>query len=115
VTEPQTEYTATEIFEDLSGFDEIAIRQKFGEDVTKLRKQPFMFMRSLAFIDQRRRLGLNDKNAYEAVMRMPVSELQDYFPDDDEPDEIDPDEPVTDKGKDESGRETTPDFLPDSA
>ncbi|HET6874652.1 MAG TPA: hypothetical protein VFH70_07730 [Acidimicrobiales bacterium] len=99
---PQTEITAEELFEDLTGFDEIAIGRAFGEDIAKLRKQPFMFIRALVFIDQRRRLGLKDKAAHEAAMRLRVADLNTYFDSDDEPEEVTPDEPVTARGKDES-------------
>ena len=105
---PQTEVTVDEVFEDLSGFDEIAIKKAFGDDVAKLRKEPFMFIRALVFIDQRRRLALKDKAAFEAAMRLTVRQLNDYFDDDDEPDEVDDDDPVTAKGKGGNGPESGP-------
>jgi hypothetical protein len=113
-TDPQTEVTADELFEDLSGFDEIAIKKAFGDDIAKLRKEPFMFMRALVFIDQRRRLGLKHEAAHNAALTLTVRQLNDYFSDD-EPDEIDPEDPVTERGKGESKPGTAPAFLPGSA
>jgi hypothetical protein len=91
-----TDKTAEEVMQSLTGFDEIAIAQRFGAKVLKIAKEDeTSFLRSLVFIEKRRE-GLKDGDAWQAVMEMPLAEVQEYFPDDDE---FDPDEPDTASGK----------------
>jgi hypothetical protein len=91
--------TAEDMFGSINGFDEIAIRQSFGEDVSTLRKTPFRFMRALVFIDQRRK-GLRDPDAYGAAMAVTMKEIESYFAE--EVPELDPEEPETEQGKDDA-------------
>lgn len=88
-----TEITANDMFESLTGFDEIAIASYFGDRVTVLAKRaqpdaedldPFTFLRALIFVDKRRNAGLNDPDAYKAVQGLSIAETQDYFADKDE-------------------------------
>lgn len=92
--------SANDLFESLTGFDEIAIEKAFGEPLHTLRQRPFTFVRALVFIDQKR-TGLKDPEAKQAALALPMRDLNDYFPAP-EPAELDPDEPDTDAGKDAS-------------
>jgi len=79
-----TETTANETFDSLTGFDEIAIRKEFRQDVARLYEADAMaFIRAMVFVHQRRQ-GLKDPAAFQAAMEMPQRELQHYFAD--EPD-----------------------------
>lgn len=64
----------------LTGFDEIAIEQKFKGELNNL--GPTMTMRALVFV-QERRAGADDKAAYGEAMRMTLSAINDRFRDDD--------------------------------
>lgn len=88
--------TAKDMFQSLTGYDEIAVLKTFGEDISTLRHRPFMFLRTLVFVDYRRRGGAKDQQAHKAAMDLTMAELEDYFAED--PDE---DEDDTDQGKDE--------------
>jgi hypothetical protein len=77
--------TGEDMFQSLTGFDEIAIAQQFGIDLSELRKRPFMFMRALAFTDLRRK-GQRDTDAKQAAMELTMGELTHYFAEDDEAD-----------------------------
>lgn len=90
---------AEELFESLTGFDEIAITKAFKVELFDLQEKPFLFMRAMAFI-LRRREGAKDAEAYQAAMEMTLGELTALFP---EPEpELDPDDPETESGKDGS-------------
>lgn len=65
----------TEIFESLTGFEEIAIAQRFGRTVLDLAgNDQTMFGRSLVFASKRRD-GANDEDAWQAAMSMPLKEI----------------------------------------
>lgn len=87
--------TVDEHMELLTGFDEVAIEERFGKDIDSLRFT--MSLRALAFTS-RTRNGQPAKDAYKAVMSLTLKELGDLFADD--ADEPMPDEPVTEPGKD---------------
>lgn len=73
------EQTAEEAFESLTGFDEIAISQKFAGTVSEMaEKQPLMFVRALVFVFKRRD-GLSDDEAWTAALNLTMKELGDYF------------------------------------
>ncbi|MDF1705067.1 MAG: hypothetical protein P1U38_09860 [Aeromicrobium sp.] len=92
----QTDKTATEVMESLTGFDEIAIAQQFGSEVLVLGKdRQTAFMRAMVFIDLRR-AGSSDAEARQDAMSLPLKEVNEYFAADDE---IDADDPDTDAGK----------------
>lgn len=77
-----TDMTATEVFESLTGFDEIAIAQKFGTDVTVLADtKPTMFMRALVYV-LKRRDGMTDAEAKNAAMGLTLKAAEGYFADD---------------------------------
>lgn len=91
--------TGEEMFESLTGYEEIAISKMFDAEITHLAEaKPTTFMRALIFI-ARTREGLAAPDAKKAVMEMSLGECNDYFADD-EPD-VDPDDPVSESGKDD--------------
>lgn len=92
---------ADELFDSLSGFDEIAIAQHFGRTVSDLaEKDPSMFGRALAFVMLRRgEPKMNDDDARNAVMNMSLKELQAKF----------------EEGADEAGKSATGDESVDSS
>lgn len=96
---PAEQVSADELFESLTGFDEIAIAKAFGVELFALQEKPFLFMRAMVFI-LRRREGAKDPEAHHAAMAMTLGELTELFP---EPEaELDPDAPETESGKDDS-------------
>lgn len=105
-----TDMTATEMFESLTGYEEIAIAKAFGTRVLELAETDKMSLgRSLAFVHYKRS-GQKDSEAKQSAMGMTIREVQDYFAD--EPDDLDPDDPDTDTGKgsspDEGRHEPSP-------
>ncbi|MBS2939590.1 hypothetical protein KDN32_17765 [Nocardioides sp. J2M5] len=78
--------TPNDMFESLTGFDEIAIAAHFGDKITNLHADPFAFLRALAFVDFRRG-GQNDKDAYQSAMALTISATQNYFTEDETEDE----------------------------
>lgn len=93
---PTSEMTVEEMTNSLTGFDEVAIRKHMGFDpYADAESRPMDLMRALVLVAERRR-GITDKAAYQAAMEMPISEVSDYFTDDDE---TDPEDPVTEPGK----------------
>lgn len=94
-----TTTSADDLFMSLNGFDEIGIAKAFDADVFALKKKPFMFLRALVFVDQKRN-GANHEEAKKAALLLTIDELNDYFPEHE--DEVMPDEPETEAGKDDS-------------
>lgn len=71
--------TAEEVFDSVTGFDEIAIAQQFGRTVGELaEKDQSMFGRALVFVVKRRD-GASDGDAYQAALGMSVKELTSSF------------------------------------
>ena len=74
--------SASEVFESLNDFDEIAIREAFGE-ITSLKNRPMTFLRALLFTEKRRE-GLTDKDAKQFAREAVIGDLVGYFrPDED--------------------------------
>lgn len=93
-----TDQTPNEVMESMTGFDEIAVAQKFGGEILSLAEsRQTAFMRALVFVIKRRE-GLKDADAYRAAQELTLKETQEFFALDDE---VMPDEPVTPAGKDE--------------
>lgn len=93
-----TELTAEEMFESLTGFEEVAISSQFGHEIGYLASErPTMFLRALVAAHLARE-GKNAKDAKAEAMGMSIKTCSDYFADDDEPN---PEEPVTESGKGE--------------
>jgi hypothetical protein len=88
--------TAEDFVGTLSGWDEIAIEKAFGEDFLTLRKRGTTMVRALVFVAFKRQ-GQKHDEAYRSAMDMPMSDLENYFAEE-EP-ELDPSEPETDQGK----------------
>lgn len=89
-----------DLLNSLTGYEEIAVEQKFGADpYTLLTTNVIKCMRAGAMIVHKRQ-GLKDGDAYKAAMSLTSKELDAFFPDSE--DEPLPDEPVTEAGKDDS-------------
>lgn len=101
-----TRLTVEEAIESLTGYEEVAVHERFGaypDDLIGI--NALRGMRALAFVLTARELKRADaKNpdakAYEQVMAMTLKQVSDFFPDVD--DEVMPEEPVTDTGKGDS-------------
>lgn len=92
-----TGVTPNEMFESLTGFDEIAIAQHFGEEWQDLaQKKPIQFLRALAFVHITRD-GKSPQDAKKEALGLSVKQAQAYF--EDEPNELPGSEP-SDAGKD---------------
>ena len=100
----RTTLTVDEVTDSLTGFEEIAVEQKFGLDPNALlNEKPIRGMRALATVLVARDLRKNDVKdpdgkAYKHVMGMTLKQVGDFFPDADA--EPVPDEPVSESGKD---------------
>lgn len=95
-----SELTADEMFDSLTGFDEIAIAKAFDLEITGLAQhKPTLFLRALVFVD-RRRAGADDKTAKQASLELPLGQVHDYFVED--PEDPDPEDPDSEVGKDGS-------------
>jgi hypothetical protein len=71
--------TAEEVFDSLTGFDEIAIAQQFGHTVADLAQNDVsMFARALVFVAKRRD-GLTDDEAKTAAFTMSLKETNSFF------------------------------------
>ncbi len=111
----QTDLTINAAVESFTGYDEIAISQQFGVNVSALQesKNNTMLYR-VAYFVLARRDGLNDADARKTAMDSPLGYIvNDYFADEDE--EIDPEEPDTDSGKGDSLSSDEPTNSPGSA
>lgn len=91
--------TISEAIESLTGFEEIAIKKAFEDDVFALMNtgQETMAGRALIFIEKKRE-GLKDAEAKNAALSLTLKDVNAHFADEDE--EVMPDEPVTESGKD---------------
>lgn len=89
--------TASEVVQSLTGFDEIAIEQKFGDDISVIgSKSVGKFGRALGFI-LLRRSGMKDAEALTRVQGMTRAEVDELFAN-----ESDADLPGSEAGKDGS-------------
>lgn len=74
-----TDLTAEEVFDSLTGFDEIAIAHHFGRTVAELaEKDSSMFGRALVFIVNRRD-GATDDDARNAALGLTIKEFNKGF------------------------------------
>jgi hypothetical protein len=75
----EIQQTAEEVFDSLTGFDEIAIAQQFGRTVSELAaKDQSMFGRALVFV-VRRRDGLSDVEARDAALGLTMKGFTGFF------------------------------------
>jgi len=77
---------AEDLVNSLTGFDQIAIRQRFNQRFDELSEDPVMLLRALYFIHLRRENagtqgGGYDKEAFQQSMGMPMGDLQEKFAD----------------------------------
>lgn len=71
--------TITEAVESATGFDEIAVKQKFGTPLGELlERDRLQGLRAIVFI-QARSEGKKDDEAYHAAQALPLSELKARF------------------------------------
>ncbi len=95
---------ASEVYESLNGYEELAIVKMFGFPVSDYApdedtgdKGNMMAMaRALAFVCEKRK-GLADQAAFKAAMTMTTRQVTDYFGT--EVEEFDETDPVTPEGK----------------
>lgn len=92
--------TIEELAESLTGFEELAIKAHFDQDLSDI-KSGTMMLRALVFT-QRVRGGEKAAEAKKYAMGLPIKALPDLFADDDE---VTPDEPTTAAGKDDEQHE----------
>ena len=69
-----------EMFNSLTGFDEIAVAKSFGRSPLDLARanEETNLLRALVFVDLRRN-GSSDADAYQAVMGMSLKDIAGYF------------------------------------
>jgi hypothetical protein len=100
----ETDQTAFEVFNSVTGFDEMAIAQHFGRTVGDLfTGDSSMWARAMAFV-VKRRAGANDDDARNASLEMSLLQLSEFFAEESEG-----------SGKDEPGSEPQPESSPSSA
>lgn len=95
--------TGDEVMLSLTGFDEIAITQRFGRTIEVLSDDRSMMGRALVFITERRD-GKTDDAAYTAALEMTLGDVLAYFA-----------EETEESGKDEAPPEPSLVMLPPSA
>lgn len=92
---------AQDMFNSLTGFEEIAIKRQFGVPISTLSGtkkhdgEPMQFLRALVFAAERR-AGATDAAAFETAQNMALGDVMAYFPD---PAPDLPDDPETPAGK----------------
>ena len=90
--------TGEEMFESLTGFEEIAIANSFNAEIGILAEnKPTMFLRAMVFTHMVRE-GQSVKDAKQAAMAMTLKEANAFFLESEE--EPMPEEPVTESGED---------------
>jgi hypothetical protein len=94
--EHQADVTADEMFDALTGFEEIAIAKSFGKNVETLAKSDQLQLGRALIFAHLRRGGAKDVEAYKQAQGMSTRQARDYFQ---------PGEPVTESGKGNSPRE----------
>lgn len=78
----QAKPTATEVMLSLTGYDEIAIEQAFGDDISRIASTSVgKFGRALAFVLARRG-GMKDSDAKKHILGLTRAEVDDLFADD---------------------------------
>lgn len=74
----QTNLTADEALESLTGFDEMAITKHFGRPVSAFENDQSMLGRALVFVVKRRD-GLTDDDARNAALELPLKDVLSFF------------------------------------
>lgn len=96
-----TEQTPDEVIDSLTGHDELAISQHFGETIGELVRNQSMLRRVCVFVLKRRE-GLNDDDARNFAMDLPLGQAFAWFGQESD-----------DSGKDETEPEPRPSSSPD--
>lgn len=94
----ETDKTAEEVLDSLTGFDEMAIKQHFGAPISDLSNDQSMLARALVFV-LKRRDGSTDDDARNLVLGMSLKDVLGYFS-----------EESAESGKDEPQSETKPEI-----
>lgn len=82
--------TAEEVFESMTGHEELYIKKRFGREAEDLAEtSPIRMMRSLAFILEVR-AGKDHKDAYDFVMNAKQKDITELFAEEDPAADIDP-------------------------
>lgn len=89
--------TFNETLDSLTGYEELAITQHFGADITTLLETNATFAGRALIFTERTRSGEAPKDAKKHAMSLTLKSVNDYFKDD-EP-EVDEDDPITASGK----------------
>lgn len=63
----------------VTGYDEIAIQQRFGMTLQDAGQNGSMFVRVLYFVHLKHEGGLKDSDAHKSVMEMTIGELDEKF------------------------------------
>ena len=99
-------HSIDEVFESLTGFDEIAVLETFGQSISRLADEnETVFVRALVFIELVR-AGRSRFDAHKLAMHMRLGDAKAALPD--PPDEFIPSEPDSETGKGDSLREVEP-------
>jgi hypothetical protein len=101
----QTTLVPDDVFYSLTGHDENAIAQHFGNTVFDLAQgNGSMYLRSLIFV-LKRRDGATDDEARNAALDMAMKEITDYFSEAIEAESEEDEQPEAESGKDEQPEE----------
>lgn len=105
-TTPQTDRTMSEVIDDMTGFDEIAVAKQFngfnvydaaGDEIAGPKNSDMVMLSRVAIFLVKRTEGLADAAAYQFAMELPGKRCLGFFPD--EAEELDPDDPTSEPGK----------------
>lgn len=101
-TTPTCDLTPSEMFDSLTGFEEIAVAKMFGRPITDYGRggrtpNPFMLVRALIAVHHKRVNEVKDAAAYAYAMGMTAGETQHYF--EPEPDDEPQAEPAPEGGE----------------
>lgn len=100
-----TDKSADEVFESLTGFEEIAIASRFGASITKLANDnETIFMRALLFTELVRG-GVTAVDAHKHAMLLTIGKVKAFFADEDD---VVPGDPDSESGKGEPSPASTP-------
>lgn len=87
-----------ELSQSLTGFDQVAIRLRFGTRLEDLMEDTMTFMYALYFVHLRRQ-GAKDADAYSQAMSLPLSQISEVFKGADADDEDEGPTAVEDRDK----------------
>jgi len=98
-SDTSTAMTGDEMFDSITGFEEIAIAKTFKRTLGDIaQNDPLQLNRALVFALLRRSGGLNETEAYRKVQELGTKAIREYF----QPAEDDAANPESESGKDGS-------------